>query len=876
MSLLSQQLAAAAAADTERGRGADREKTSAQTLGSIIVYGAASGAMVEIEGLSERDTVGMLQEHLSRPVSQGGLGVGVSNQILLCTEDGIRASRNANSNSDGVQQQAPKSNRESSDGDKSSIEVTSQTDSSSSSSAPAPSSTSAPSQSSWMHVPEATLKSFRLPSKSLSVLLYDRRLLSRRSATPADISISASCVSIPQELATINDILAAYASENHDHDRSYVPANSMKSDVTSASLQAIMLQFELNLRQAHAYRTNGMARFRACAESVFRQKVQLYALDVSTRNLQELMDAKRSEFKKLWSRKSLLMQSHEHELSSFSGNLNVLKRIPLHKVLRQSSQGAGSIRSSGNDAVKANQRTSLWDCVPVAKLEAWADDCRERHASLLNGPAPALQHVFDEVSGAVNNLVGKANHPSGDLHKQQVAIEDLESMLSSYAPLYEDSDSSTDGSDEVSAVLHLFKADFEWIRGAVLKLDKTAVNASNLAKQAIDRGEVHVGKLQMLMNMSGDKVSTIDNVIDSSWKSPGIKTLDEILLQSIQSENRCRKMFHVHLRAVSELQYRIAKSLSEKMVAFDQALNAQEKNIDYLVDVKNVPRVYVAFLCEVARRRANTHVLRKELRDASTKLNRLREQEMQHRETFIRRHGRAVVADLVPAIANVRPMSIDIRERASNSDESLPDIGLDEDTIEIYENLGEKFASIIRDVRGDAMERSFENLTGVNKANAECDVREIDSNDNLKSRCIELEFQNALLKASIISDSVGHGETPLSKLDDSAAEAVDAAAALKFFPTLYSRLQTSIQKQTELESRVKELEQGDNENLHAKIQELNDKLEKQGLVLQSEQAESERLRMQVRKFRRKAEKLSTSVSQNSSTSNESDARKEAH
>ena len=73
--------------------------------------------------------------------------------------------------------------------------------------------------------------------------------------------------------------------------------------------------------------------------------------------------------------------------------------------------------------------------------------------------------------------------------------------------------------------------------------------------------------------------------------------------------------------------------------------------------------MYVAFLLEIARRRRSTSHLKIELRTANLRLNRLREQEMEHRETFIRRHGRAVVADLVPAIANVRPMSIDVSKQ---------------------------------------------------------------------------------------------------------------------------------------------------------------------------------------------------------------------
>lgn len=76
-------------------------------------------------------------------------------------------------------------------------------------------------------------------------------------------------------------------------------------------------------------------------------------------------------------------------------------------------------------------------------------------------------------------------------------------------------------------------------------------------------------------------------------------------------------MFHQHLRAVSEKQHRIAKILSNKMSAFHSQLKAQDKNINYLVDVRRVPKVYVAFLLEIARRRRSTSFLKIELRTAN-------------------------------------------------------------------------------------------------------------------------------------------------------------------------------------------------------------------------------------------------------------------
>ena len=45
--------------------------------------------MVEIQGMRGADTVRTLQERIARPAGQGGLGVDVANQILLCTANTI-------------------------------------------------------------------------------------------------------------------------------------------------------------------------------------------------------------------------------------------------------------------------------------------------------------------------------------------------------------------------------------------------------------------------------------------------------------------------------------------------------------------------------------------------------------------------------------------------------------------------------------------------------------------------------------------------------------------------------------------------------------------------------------------------------------------
>ena len=405
------------------------------------------------------------------------------------------------------------------------------------------------------------------------------------------------------------------------------------------------------------------------------------------------------------------------------------------------------------------------------------------------------------------------------------------------------------------------------------------------------------------------------------------------------TENSCRKMFHKHLRIVSEKQFSIAKTLSNKMSAFRAQLKAQDKNISYLVDVRRVPKVYVAFLTEVARRRRSTIMLKMELRKTSRRLNRLREMEIEHRETFIRRHGRAVVADLVPAIANVRPMSIDVRERTSESDESLPDIDLDQRTMDVYHKLGEDMASLVSEVREESigmlgMEEGGGGEGGEGGGGGKVEDSEVESSGipssleqhsdstqaggsdgrsvDWERRCVDLEYRNAQLRASIVSENIGHEEMKLKnekinvREEEVGAEGSGSSGsmtsmtreedgqrlqvAMRAFPSLMGMLEAGRKKERDLLARLQEVEAnqtipsstttatttktektGKKEekeekeekkkeeeekekekevtSLTAKIQSLEADLEKFMLERQSEKAESQRLKTEITKYR---------------------------
>ena len=156
----------------------------------------------------------------------------------------------------------------------------------------------------------------------------------------------------------------------------------------------------------------------------------------------------------------------------------------------------------------------------------------------------------------------------------------------------------------------------------------------------------------------------------------GSQVQDEAVTQCCDFETKSRKLFYQRLREISEQQHTLAKRLSRKVNAIDEALKVLSKNVECLVDVDRIPQVYAAFIAEVARRRANSSLLRTwwtACRSVSTSPG----QEHSLREAFQRRHGRLVLANLIPGITNVRPLSLEVMIRPSVADESLLDVDID-------------------------------------------------------------------------------------------------------------------------------------------------------------------------------------------------------
>ena len=140
---------------------------------------------------------------------------------------------------------------------------------------------------------------------------------------------------------------------------------------------------------------------------------------------------------------------------------------------------------------------------------------------------------------------------------------------------------------------------------AVNSVGSDSTSASQIAKEAIDRGEAQGKKLHVIMKLSGDGSTSLER--QAQLRQHLSRCWSRVQTQRIDAENYSTPICEQCLNFSTGLR-KVCRTKWPHSVTLD----AQDTHIDYLVQVKDVPRVPCA-LCEVSRRRANTHVLRTEL-----------------------------------------------------------------------------------------------------------------------------------------------------------------------------------------------------------------------------------------------------------------------
>eukprot|EP01103_Thecamoeba_quadrilineata_P011986 TRINITY_DN2985_c0_g2_i1.p1 TRINITY_DN2985_c0_g2~~TRINITY_DN2985_c0_g2_i1.p1 ORF type:complete len:892 (-),score=156.66 TRINITY_DN2985_c0_g2_i1:19-2334(-) len=334
------------------------------------------------------------------------------------------------------------------------------------------------------------------------------------------------------------------------------------------------------------------ARTEQCRKSLSEQENQKNGFSVALTNLNEHLNLFMRRYDTFRSYFEKEQQSHEDLLATFEDDLQRLKRTKLHPALSQ------------------NDMNYLIDCVPQAKLRAWAEECRTNHEQLKS-------RVLDMN---VQQLV-----LSVDAEKKKIpdiSFETMRNSLQQSISLYY----------EVHKQWKLFSQDHQTVKNQIV----SALSIEQLFAQKTNNTEA-------LRRLSQEH----DSQLLIAQKNEQISR--DILIYFINSKKKMTRWLRERLRSISVLQSKILE-LTNKLTVFQQALDRQNKSFFQLVMVRCMPDAYNACIKEVSRRKLYGLKMSYLINNFEEILDGFLHDEISKRESFKTKYLRFLPRDFFPGL----------------------------------------------------------------------------------------------------------------------------------------------------------------------------------------------------------------------------------
>ena len=513
------------------------------------------------------------------------------------------------------------------------------------------------------------------------VYVFDRRVLSSRAQSPSMSMLKPQHVDIPSVIPKMSDSTTS----------GIMSSSAISGDPLLAAVAAAERQFFLHLSQGLAWKAGGEARLSSCKQSIRRQFIQINSLGAAIENLCNFFDNIEKQFLDFIERGALQRKKDKTILLSFPEDLNFLKRMVLHEKL----VGSG--------------KSTLYDCCPVERLSHWASECDHMDEGL-DEQIKQLKISFKKIKTNFSTDTVKVGQASMAIKLDGLnsRVIELESTL-------------MDGV-LVKGVSRL-RQDYEYLKD-ILQHSTTK-----------DDGLIEIVK------MIGKTRSKHINDILPQCASVVDETLMGLMEACSEIQYEISLFQFQELRKISKLQAALS-DLKRKQQLLDNAVNAQTNRVNQLLPMKMMPSAYAACLAEVARRRTYREMIFSEVKHIAKRMSKLRAEEIERRETFLRRHGCYLPADLVPGLSNPRPAAVEIGICSVSADESLPEVDIDACAATLYDNLGLSsiLVSTIEEYKN--IVNSNEYFTPMIK-----DSRSVNMDINIKS----LKLANITLRQELIS-----------------------------------------------------------------------------------------------------------------------------
>lgn len=338
------------------------------------------------------------------------------------------------------------------------------------------------------------------------------------------------------------------------------------------------------------------ARLDICKTCLFEQSNQIGGLYAAMTSLNEFLSQTEESF--VFFRDYFLKKHKEHKqlLESFPSDLKKLQQITLHEAL-------------ANPTMK-----TLLDFFKEQKLKDWANECSEEHEKL-ERLIQGLESEFFLIKDQVIKL-GQKQNPDVNLQFLENQIKRGEEYISG-----------------INDKVKMFSEDYQRVKDRVSQANKSQSNWSF--------------------------TNDIDSIkANQENKIKLIKDQDNELKNTTQyfaaSKTKLSQHVHRNLKAIAELQSKLT-GVRNKMILYDEAFKKQKEAFQQLHYVQRLPNSYKASIEEVSRRRKFGKSIQSLLIKTTQRLEKIRNDEIDKRKSFINTHGSSIPRDLIPGLTESLP-----------------------------------------------------------------------------------------------------------------------------------------------------------------------------------------------------------------------------
>ncbi|ETK87967.1 hypothetical protein F441_07830 [Phytophthora nicotianae CJ01A1] len=456
--------------------------------------------------------------------------------------------------------------------------------------------------------PRRAVEYYGLPAEDKEVFLYDRRLLSQEAATPSPTAAALTPVHVelPSQPVASSEGSKMLSESSHPMMRALVEYEGY---------------FQLQVSQSEVLESSTRANITASERGAQELQVQERAIAAAIANLDLFKTSMMKHFTPFWADFQATNEKHERLLSQFDSYLEALATVDLHPALA------------------TEERKTLYDCIPVEKEREWAAQCEQSHTHV-RGQVLKLQQVHDEVCKEVTDMLAAHAEASREYEEASTELEEMKAL----------------GSKQMN-ITNTLRGNLQYVLSSIEETS-TIASGSNPMQASTNALDVcrRIDELyQGQQNMVPDAQKLVEDIVAH---------VDKIAAKKSKTFERV----HSTLRQISISQSKI-RDFENSLAVFREALAAQKKHFYELEHLDKLPESYAACLKEISRRLKYGRMFSDRIQSMAEELAQLREDEVQHREEFLRSFGQHLPRDFVSGLAE-KPSHCEFRMRPF--DQSLP------------------------------------------------------------------------------------------------------------------------------------------------------------------------------------------------------------